>query len=653
MAYQAVPLTPYGEGISSAHTIAASSSANSYTAAKQEMDQQYCGADCRCKETGVECRMVPDRLTSPALSTADSGYHDSFFDARERNSEDGPSTAVAASGGPDDKREKNDDEGRVSAGTTAHEDYATREDGAPYITGLKLFLVMTALCLSVFLMALDSAIIAVAIPKITDEFNSLGDVGWYGSAYLLTVSALQLFFGKLYTFYSIKLIYFTAIGLFELGSLICGAAKSSLILILGRAIAGIGSAGLFSGSLIILAHSVPMARRPLFTGILGSMYGIAVVAGPLLGGVFTDKATWRWCFYINLPFGAISVLAIAFWFREPRRSAAPGRQEQEQQQLKTGECCPWRTRIKQFDPAGTVVFMPAVVSLLLALQWAGTEYAWSDARIIALLAIFGVLAAVWLGLQWWQDEHATMPPRIIKKRTVWAACIYAFAGGGAFISSSYFIPIWFQAVQGVSAVESGIRILPFLLALVVASLFAGAVVTIWGYYAPFLWISTVVMSVGFGLLSTWNPRTKQPIWIGYQVVAGAGVGFGMQQPVIAVQTVLDIEDVPMGTSVIVFVQSLGGAIFVSIAESIFVNKLVAYLQTVFPGMDPKLIFTAGATELRKSVPRDLLARVIRGYSDALTRTLLMSAVLAAASVFGSLAIEWRSVKGRHITAAVA
>lgn len=491
----------------------------------------------------------------------------------------------------------------------------------------------------------------MAIPKITDEFNSLGDVGWYGSAYLLTVSALQLFFGKLYTFYSIKWIYFTAIGLFELGSLLCGAARSSLLLIIGRAIAGTGSAGLFSGSLIILAHSVPMSRRPLYTGILGSMYGIAVVAGPLLGGLFTDKATWRWCFYINLPFGVLSVFAIAFWFREPDRSGEPARQQQLQQ--KKGECCPWRTRIKQFDPFGTLVFMPAVISLLLALQWAGTEYKWSDPRIIALLAIFGVLMTIWLVLQWWQDEHATVPPRIIKKRTVWAASIYAFMGGAAFLSSSYYIPIWFQAVQGVSAVESGIRILPFLLALVVASLIAGVVVTIWGYYAPFLWISSVVMSVGFGLLSTWNPRTKQPIWIGYQVIAGAGVGFGMQQPVIAVQTVLDIDDVPMGTSVIVFVQSLGGAIFVSIAESIFVNKLVAYLQAVFPGMDPKTIFTAGATQLRSAIPKELLARVIRGYSDALTRTLLMSAALAAASVFGSLAIEWRSVKVKEIKRDVA
>jgi hypothetical protein len=177
----------------------------------------------------------------------------------------------------------------------------TRQDGTEYPKGLKLGLISLALCLSVFLMALDNSIIATAIPKITDQFHSLGDVGWYGSSYLLTTAALQLLFGKFYSYFSVKWTYLVAIGIFELGSLICGVANSSLTLIIGRAVAGLGSAGIFSGALIILAYSVPLEQRPMYSGFIGSMYGIASVSGPLLGGVFTDKATWRWCFYINLP----------------------------------------------------------------------------------------------------------------------------------------------------------------------------------------------------------------------------------------------------------------------------------------------------------------------------------------------------------------
>jgi MFS family permease len=143
-------------------------------------------------------------------------------------------------------------------------------------------------------MALDNTIVATAIPKITDHFQSLDDVGWYGSAYLLTTAGFQLLFGKFYTFFSIKWVYITAISFFELGSLICGVAPTSNALIVGRAIAGIGAAGIFSGALIIIAYAVPLHQRPMFTGVIGAMYGLASVAGPLLGGVFTDKVTWRW-----------------------------------------------------------------------------------------------------------------------------------------------------------------------------------------------------------------------------------------------------------------------------------------------------------------------------------------------------------------------
>jgi MFS family permease len=144
----------------------------------------------------------------------------------------------------------------------------------------------------------DNTIIATAIPRITDQFHALNDVGWYGSAYLLTTCSFQLIFGKLYTFYSIKYVYLAALFLFELGSLICGVAPSSTALILGRAVAGLGCAGIFSGAILIIAKTVPLHRRPAYTGIIGAMYGIASVAGPLMGGAFTDRLTWRWCFYM-------------------------------------------------------------------------------------------------------------------------------------------------------------------------------------------------------------------------------------------------------------------------------------------------------------------------------------------------------------------
>ena len=390
---------------------------------------------------------------------------------------------------------------------------------------------------------------------------------------------------------------------------------------------------------------MPLAQRPAYTGMVASMYGIASVAGPLLGGAFTDKVTWRWCFFINLPIGAIAIVVIVFIFQDPDRKSVPGSRVRGDETL--------RERIWQFDPIGTVLFMPAIICLLLALQWGGTMYPWSSGRIIALLVVFGVLIIGFIFVQYKQQDNATVPPRLIKKRSVWAAVAFSFCAGAAFLASIYYLPLWFQAVKGASAVDSGLMNLPLLIAVVVVSVVSGGLVTLWGYYAPFMIASTVLISVGYGLISTFRPDTDRPVWIGYQVLAGIGLGMGMQQPMMAVQTVLDMSDVPTGTSVVVFAQTLGGALFISICQNVFTNKLVDYVLQYAPGVDPTIILATGATMVRQVVPEASLPGVILAYSDALTKTFVVSAALAALTVVGSAFIEWNSVKGKKVEMAVA
>ncbi|KAJ7667073.1 putative MFS multidrug transporter [Mycena rosella] len=512
------------------------------------------------------------------------------------------------------------------------------EDAVEYPEGLKLGLITLALCLSVFLVALDNTIIATAIPKITDQFQSLDDVGWYGSAYLLTTAAFQLLFGRFYSFLSIKWVYIGAISIFELGSLICGVAPSSKALIIGRAIAGLGSAGIFSGALIIVANTVPLGKRPMYSGLIGAMYGIASVVGPLLGGVFTDKVTWRWCFYINLPIGAVTLLVIIFFFK------APGSHRK-------AESMSLMDRIQQFDPLGTVIFVPSIVCLLLALQWGGSKYPWSDGRIIALFVVFGVLIAAFVGIQIWKQEEATVPPRILKQRSIMSGAWFALCLGSSFFILVYFLPIWFQAIKGVSAVKSGIDNLPMILSLVVSSLIAGGVITVVGYYTPFMIVSTILMAVGSGLISTFSTTTGHAHWIGFQVIYGLGVGFGMQQPIIAAQTVLSLQDIPTGTSLIMFMQTLGGALFVSVGQNVFTNKLVSGLAQV-PGVNSAIVLSAGATSLRNSVDAQILPAVLSVYNQALVSAYYVSVAMACLSLIGSLAIEWKSVKGKNIEMAM-
>ncbi|KAJ7183209.1 major facilitator superfamily domain-containing protein [Mycena filopes] len=510
----------------------------------------------------------------------------------------------------------------------------TNEDDYPH--GIKLGLLSLALCMSVFLLALDNTIIATAIPKITDEFHSLDDVGWYGSSYLLATASTQLLFGKFYTFLPIKWVYLTAIFLFEIGSAVCGAAPNSIALIIGRAIAGLGSAGIFTGALIIIAHAVPLQKRPIYTGMIGGMYGIASVAGPLLGGTFTDKVTWRWCFYLNLPLGAVTIIVMLVFFKMPKSADHPPSNTT------------LRERITRFDPIGSVLFIPAIISLLLALQWGGSKYAWNNGRIIALFVVFGCLIAAFIAVQIWKQEDATVPPRIFKKRSIWAASIFSLCLGSSFFILVFYLPIWFQAIKGVSAVKSGIDNLPMILALVIGSMLAGILISQFGYYVPFMLLSSVLMAVGAGLLSTLKTNTGHAHWIGYQVVFGLGVGAGMQGPLLVAQTALDLADVPIGTSIVMFVQTLGGALFISVGQNVFQNKLISGLVAKVPGVSPMLVISSGATSLKNAIDPQYLPAVLEVYNTALVNAFYVSIAMGALSLVGSTLTEWKSVKGKNI-----
>ena len=508
---------------------------------------------------------------------------------------------------------------------------AEEDDEIEYPKGIKLAIISMSLCLAVFLMALDNTIIATAIPKITDQFQSLDDVGWYASSYLLTTCALQLFFGKLYTFYSIKWVFLISIAIFEIGSAICGAAPNSVSLIVGRAIAGIGSSGLFSGALVIIAYTVPMSKRPAYTGIIGAMYGIASVAGPLLGGAFTDGPGWRWCFYINLPLGAVTIAAIAFLFKSPPRKAEAK--------------VPFAQRLRQLDLGGTAIFVIDVVVVLLALQWGGAKYAWSNWRIILLFCLFGVLTIAFLLLQWKLGDNATLPFRVIRQRSVAAACAWAVLLGAAFFILIYWVPIWFQAVKGVSAFKSGIYCLPMILALVIANALCGGLTTVIGYYNPFYYASVVLSCIGAGLLTTWTVDVSSGKWIGYQIIYGFGVGFGMQQAIITVQAVLPLKDIPVGTAMAAFFMNFGGSLFVSAAQNVFNNRLAAELGKFTTGIDPSIIMKVGATELKRVVPADQLPGVLLAYNSSLTQTWYIAVAMCCLTVIPACFVEWKSVKG--------
>ncbi|KAF7547528.1 hypothetical protein G7Z17_g7681 [Cylindrodendrum hubeiense] len=481
----------------------------------------------------------------------------------------------------------------------------TSKDESP--SWSKLVLIGIGLWFAVFLYALDQTIVSNAIPSITDDFKKTSDEGWYGSGYLLTTAAFQLLYGRIYSNFSIKYTFLVAITIFELGSLICGLAPTSTVLIVGRAVAGVGGAGIASGAFIIIAHSFPLRIRPMCIASMGMVYAVASVLGPVLGGVFTSKLTWRWCFYINLPFGGVTILAILLFLQSPDRPEI--------------NSIPVSERLKKIDLIGLLIFIPAIVCLLLALQWGGSAYAWSNGRIIALLVFFGVLVIAFLAFEYWKGDETSLPIRVITKRSVAAATWNAFCNLATFLVLVYYIPLWHQVVRDASAADAGVRLLPFVLGVVIMANLSGALVSKFGYYAPMMILSSIITPIGMGLMSTWTVDASFSEWVGYQAIVGLGLGLGQQQPMVAIQTILPKSEVPAGISIIMLTQTLSGAIFVSVGQSVLQNDLVENLEVAFPngGIDISKLSSVGATQVRSLVPPEDLHTVLVAYNSALTK----------------------------------
>ncbi|EJD43051.1 transporter [Auricularia subglabra TFB-10046 SS5] len=499
------------------------------------------------------------------------------------------------------------------------------EDSSRFLTGKRLFLVFVGFLSSIFLVALDQTIVATALPRIVSQFNALSQVTWVVSAYFLTQAGFMLTSGQFLTLASTKRIFLISITLFEIGSLICAVAKSVEVLIFGRAFAGVGAACIFVAILSIISEITRLKDRPVLMGAFGAVFAFASVIGPLLGGAFTDHVSWRWCFYINLPFGGFAIATVVFFLEDRKPRLKPGME-------KLTSLEKW----KKVDILGSILCLGMVTALLLPLQWGGNTKEWDDKVVIALFCVFGVLLPMFVAWEWYMGEDAILPLFLFKKGTQIGTCLEAFFIFLGLLLATYYLPLWYQA-QGHSATKSGIDILPFQITTVLTAMLSGVAIKFSGRYWPWLVGSPLLVSVASGLMYTINESTPNARVIGYQIIMGVGIGGALQNVVIAIQAEYADKEhmVPQATAVVAWAQLLGGIIGISIAGTVFANGLNKFLPV---GLPPEI-----RDHVRQSVAVIFMipdeaqrAAVIHSYIKAIDQVFLIGipgGVLGAVSAF--------------------
>ncbi|KAF1985121.1 MFS general substrate transporter [Aulographum hederae CBS 113979] len=500
-----------------------------------------------------------------------------------------------------------------------------------YISGAKLVIVLASVTLIVFLMMLDMSIVVVAIPVITSDFHSLDDVGWYGSAYMLANCALQPLAGKFYTLFSSKITFISFLALFELGSALCGAAQSSMMLIIGRAIAGLGGAGLVNGALTILSASAPMERRPALLGIMIGISQFGVIGGPLIGGALTEYASWRWCFYINLPIGGVAFLFLML-IKLP---------DHEKDQSKKSSV---RVALSNLDLSGFVLFAGFAVMILLALEWGGTDYPWNSAIVIGLFCGGGLTLLLFAAWEYRMGDNAMIPYSLVKRTVVWSSCLVTLFFFASVMLLTYYLPIYFQAVRGVSPTLSGVYMLPGILGQMSMAVISGILVGKLGYYLPWSIACAILVPIGNGLMTTFTPTSPTAAWVCYQLLSGIGRGSGLQMPIVAIQNNLPTSQVSLGMSLVTFFQTFGGALFLSVAQTIFSHELLSNLREYSPSTDAQAVITAGAASFRDVITPEEVPSVLRAYNDAIKHDFYLLTGVSCAMILFIWGMGWVDIR---------
>ncbi|EKM58215.1 uncharacterized protein PHACADRAFT_171473 [Phanerochaete carnosa HHB-10118-sp] len=511
-----------------------------------------------------------------------------------------------------------DDSPNASTSVLASDPAPTRswQDEEQVLPKNHIPLVFFALLLTTFLAALDETIVATALPTIVADLRGGKDYSWVGSAYLLATAAMSPLYGKVSDLVGRKAVLYPIIVLFLIGSALCGAAQNMTWLIAARAIQGIGGGGILQMVNIVIGDIVPLEKRGTFGGYTGALWGIASIVGPLVGGALSDHASWRWCFWINLPTGgiALALLVSSLHFNPLQNDKS------------------FRQHMAEFDFQGLVLLITGVVCLLLGFNQGETS--WKSPATITLLIVGGavlVIAAIW---ECFTSRSPIIPPRLFRTRTTAIILITVFLHAFAFFAASYYLPVYYQAL-GASATLAGVKMLPFCLGACIASFIVGFLVNILGDVRRIMAVSFAVMTLGFGLMTLLTNTSSIATQEIYPLISGIGFGGLFFPPV---------------TATVGLVRQLGSTIGVSVGQAIWTSEIRRRLQGV-PGLNIDTSSSGIADsvrELKNIQPISLRNLVQHAYTKSIAVIWILDTPLLGLSFIMVLFMKHYSLKRKFV-----